>query len=91
MEFLSNYIVYVVAGICLCVGYLIKSAINHKKLNQYIPLIVSVLGVLLNSWVNGFAISPDIIFGGLLSGLASTGMYEMLRNFIEQFSVKKEE
>ncbi|MBR6793330.1 MAG: holin [Clostridia bacterium] len=89
MDFLNDYIVLVVAGICLCVGYLIRYAINNKKLNQYIPLIVSVLGVLLNIWAKGFEINPEIIFGGLLSGLASTGMYEMLRNFIKRFSVKE--
>lgn len=86
MEFLNDYMVLVVVGICLCVGYIIKYAIPCKAINQYIPLIMGILGVLINLWANSFAISPEIVLGGLVSGLASTGMYEMLRNFIERFS-----
>lgn len=92
MEFLNDYMVWVVVGICLCVGYIIKYVLPSKKINQFIPLIVGVLGVFLNVWVNDFAITPEILLGGLASGLASTGMYELFRNFIElKFSEKKEE
>lgn len=91
MEFLNEYMVWVVLGICLCVGYIIKYVVANKKVNQYIPLIVGVLGILLNIWINGFDITPDIILGGLASGLASTGMHELFRNFIDKFSDEKEE
>lgn len=92
MEFLNDYMVWVVVGICLCVGYIIKYVLPGKAINQFIPLIVGVLGVVLNVWVNGFAITPEILLGGLASGLTSTGMYELFRNFIElKFSKKKEE
>ena len=90
MEFLNDYMVFVVVGICLCVGYIIKYVVPGKAVNQYIPLIVGVLGVLLNVWVNAFTISPEILLGGLVSGLASTGMYEALRNFIDRFIDKEE-
>lgn len=91
MEFLNDYMVWVVVGICLCVGYIIKYVLPGKKINQYIPAIVGVLGILLNIWVNSFTITPEVILGGLASGLASTGMYELFRNFIERFSDKEEE
>lgn len=91
MEFMNDYLVLVVLGICLCIGYIIKYVVPNKKVNQYIPMIVGVLGVVLNVWVNGFAISPEILLGGLISGLASTGMYEALRNFIEKFKDDREE
>lgn len=91
MEFLSGYMVWVVVGICLCVGYIIKYVLPGKAINQYIPLIVGVLGVLLNIWVCSWTITPDVILGGLASGLASTGMYELFRNFINKFSDEKEE
>ena len=86
MEFLNDYIVLLVVGICLCVGYVFKNLIPTDKVNKFIPLIVASLGVLLNVWVNGFAFTPEILLGGLVSGLASTGLYEMFRNFIEKFS-----
>ena len=90
MNFFNDYMVMAVVGICLCVGYIIKFVIANKVLNQYIPLIVCVLGIFVNLWINGFTVSPEIILAGMLSGLASTGMYEMLRNFIESFSKKEE-
>lgn len=82
MEFLNDYLVLVVLGICLCVGYVIKIVFKNEKLNQFIPLIVAVLGVVVNLWASAWILTPDVLLGGLASGLASTGMYEMFRNFI---------
>jgi hypothetical protein len=84
MEFLNDYLVLIVVGICLCIGYLIKHTIPNEKVNQFIPLIVAVLGVFLNVWLNGFAFSPEILLGGLASGLASTGMHQLFKQFIER-------
>ena len=81
LEFLLDYFVAIVVGICLCVGYLIKTSVP-KIDNKYIPLIVAILGLVLNMWVNGFAFTPEIMLGGLFSGLASTGLYELFRNLI---------
>ena len=82
LTFLTEYAVPIVAGICLCIGYIIKHAIPTDKINKYIPLIMGVLGVILNVWLNGFAFTPAILLGGLFSGLASTGLYEMFSNLI---------
>lgn len=84
MEFLNDYMVAVVVGLCLCVGYILKNIVPTDKINKYIPLIVGVLGVFLNAWINGWAINPDILLGGLASGLASTGMYELFHQFINR-------
>lgn len=83
MEFLNDYLVLIVMGICLCVGYVIKNLIPTDKVNRFIPLIMAVLGVGLNVWLN-FAFSPEILLGGLASGLASTGMYELFTQFIKR-------
>lgn len=88
MEFMNDYMVMVIVGICLCVGFLIKHTIPSDAVNRFIPLIVGVLGVILNIWMNGWCISPEILLGGLVSGLASTGMYELFRQFL---GWKKEE
>ena len=84
MEIFQKYLIVVVVGICLCVGYSIKHVAGKKKITKWIPGIVAVLGVFLNIWVSGWKISPDIVLGGMISGLASTGMHEMLRNFIRR-------
>ncbi len=82
INFMNEYLVLVVLGICLCVGYIIKHMIPNDKINRYIPLIVGVLGVVLNSWLNAWVLSPEILLGGLASGLASTGLHEAYKNLI---------
>lgn len=83
MEFLNDYLVLVVVGICLCVGFIIKNLIPTDKANRFIPIIVATLGVGLNIWVN-LSITPDVLLGGLVSGLASTGLYEVFHQFINK-------
>ncbi len=79
MEFLARYVVIVVLAICLCLGYVIKHSIPFIP-NKYIPLIMAVLGTILNVWISGWQFTPEILLGGLASGLASTGTYEMITN-----------
>ena len=78
--FLTEYFVPVVAGICLCVGYIIKMWTPAD--NKYIPTVCAVLGVILSTWMNGWVFTPQIVMTGLFSGLASTGLYEAFRNLI---------
>ncbi len=84
MEFLQEYIVLVVVGICLCVGYVLKNLISAKAIHRFIPLAMGLLGAFLNVWVAGWRITPEILLAGMVSGLASTGLYELFRNFIEK-------
>ena len=83
MEFLTRFSIPVVIGICLCVGYILKNVVTTDKVNRFIPLIMGVLGLGLNMWIN-LGVSPEIILGGLVSGLASTGLYEAFRQFIKK-------
>ncbi len=81
MEILSRYVVIVVLAICLCLGYIIKHSISFIP-NKYIPLIMAVVGTLLNVWISGWQFTPEILLGGMASGLASTGTHEMIKNII---------
>lgn len=83
MEILSDYLVLVVFGVCLIVGQIIKTSIP-KLDNKYIPLIVGTLGVVINVWYNGWILTPEILLGGLVSGWASTGAYETVRNLLSK-------
>lgn len=87
LSFLSNYIVLVVVGVCLCIGYVIKTSLDFIP-NKYIPLIMAVIGVILNVWVAGY-INIEVLLGGMFSGLASTGLYEMFRNLLENLENKE--
>ncbi len=80
---LTTYAVPVIVGICLCMGYILKNLVATDKINKFIPCIMGGIGLVLNIWMNG-AITPDVILGGLFSGLASTGMHEAFRNIIEK-------
>lgn len=80
ISYLIDYANPIVMGICLIVGYLVKTLKSHR-LNQFIPIIVAVLGVLLTAWVHG-GINAALVLEGLVSGLASTGLYEALRNLL---------
>ena len=84
LEFLNDYIVLIVVGICLCVGYILKNVVTTEKVNRFIPLIMGLLGIVLNVWVNSFAFTPEVLLGGLFSGLASTGLYELFKTLINR-------
>ena len=62
-------------------GYIIKNMIPSDKINRFIPLIMGILGVVLNVWVN-MDFTAEILLAGLFSGLSSTGLYELFRNLI---------
>ena len=81
ITFLNEYFIPVIVGICLCVGYVIKTSIP-KVNNSLIPMILSILGLLINIWINS-AINPSIVLGGLFSGLASTGLHQLFKNLIK--------
>lgn len=84
MEFLTEYSVPVIVGICLCIGFILKNVITTDKINKFIPLIVAVIGVVVNAWLNAWTITPEILLSGMFSGLASTGMHQLFKQFIEK-------
>jgi hypothetical protein len=79
MGILNDYIVAIIVAICFSVGYIVKHSLDFIP-NKYIPLIVGILGVVLNTWMNGWTFTPKVLLGGLASGLASTGAFELVRN-----------
>lgn len=83
INYLTDFAVPLIVGICLCVGYIIKNLVPSDGINKFIPLIMGVLGVLLNFWVNQ-QFTAEVLLGGLFSGLASTGLYELFRNLINR-------
>ncbi len=83
LSFLSEYLVLVVVGICLCVGYVIKKSITFIP-NKYIPLIMLILGTIINVVSNLGNISAEVVLAGMVSGLASTGLHQAFKNLIER-------
>lgn len=83
LSFLTDFAVPIIVGICLCIGYVLKNIVTNDSINKYIPAIMGVLGVVLNIWMN-MIFTPEILLGGLISGLASTGLYETFKNLLNK-------
>lgn len=82
LNILNEYLVVLVVGICLCVGYVIKHSLDFIP-NKYIPLIMLVLGTITNVLINlNTGINASVILGGMLSGLASTGLHQAFSRLI---------
>ena len=83
MEFLNSFSVPIIVGICLSVGYIIKNIVPTERVNKFIPLIMGVLGIAVSVWIS-LSFTPEVLLKGLVSGLASTGLYEAFHQFIKK-------
>ena len=63
ITFLAEYAVPLIIGICLCIGYILKNLIPTDKVDRFIPLIMGILGIVINIWLN-MAFTPTILLGG---------------------------
>lgn len=81
MEIFTNYLTPVIVGLCLVVGFLIKHVTSAD--NRFIPIVVTVLGVALSIWISWPEITPEVILSGAVSGLASTGMHQLFKQWID--------
>ena len=90
MEFLNDYMIPVIVGICLMVGYIVKHWIADVD-NKIIPTLCAVLGVLVALWMNWGNITPEVILSGLASGLASTGLHQAFTQLINRSEKDGEE
>ena len=84
---LTEHFVLVVFVACLVLGYCIKHASFLKKIpNNDIPVILAIIGAIVNIAVSGFGIE-SIVYGAL-TGLASTGAHQAFTKFIENFHIE---
>ena len=81
IEFLSDYMIPVIIGICLLVGYVVKHWVKDVD-NKIIPTLCAVLGVAVAVWISWGNITPEVILSGLASGLASTGLHQAFKQLI---------
>lgn len=80
--FNQNFVILVMLA-CLIIGYIIKHASFLKWVNNDdIPVILAMLGAIFNLIVSGLSFS-SIVYGALM-GLASTGLHQSFKTFIEK-------
>lgn len=87
ISILQEYTIIPVVVGCLCAGYCFKH--YTQMLNDAIPAMMAVLGIVLAILINlnNLGDIPSITLiaiQGALSGLASTGLHQMLKDFIER-------
>lgn len=79
---LAEHFVLVVVLACLIVGYILKHATFLTWIpNDDIPLILAVVGGVLNIFVSGLSIE-SFVYGAFM-GLASTGLHQIFKEFVE--------
>ena len=79
----TDHFVLVVMVACLVVGYIIKHATFLKWIpNDDIPVVLAILGAIVNAIMGGLSIE-SIVYGALM-GLASTGLHQAVKQFIEK-------
>ncbi len=83
MTIFTEHFVEVVVLACLLVGYLIKTATFLKWVpNGDIPVILAVIGIVANLIVSGVSFS-NAVYGALM-GVASTGLHQIFKRFVER-------
>lgn len=83
IEFLSDYMIPVIMGICLFVGFIVKHWVKDVD-NKIIPTLCAAVGVAVAFWMNWGSITPEVLLSGLASGLASTGLHQAFKQLIGQ-------
>ncbi|MFV0379476.1 MAG: phage holin family protein [Anaerorhabdus sp.] len=77
---LEGYLNVLIIACCLLVGFILKMWIKDVD-NKYIPTVVAILGVILAFITNGISIDAFVVGG--FSGLASTGLHQLVKQLMK--------
>ena len=88
MDFLTQYYIPIVLVACLVVGYLMKQFMPTD--NKWKPLTVTILGAILGC-IASKGISLEAVVAGAVSGLASTGLHQLFKQFIDDGEIIKKD
>lgn len=83
MDFITEYISLIGLVGALAAGFIVKNLIPNESINRFIPLIAAVVGLVICLWDAGWVATPQVVVSGMISGLASTGLYEAFKNLID--------
>lgn len=83
---LADYLVVTLASVIL--GYLITTTPYISKAKPFVPVIVTIAGSLLAVAIHGYSI--DVVTYGALSGILSTGLYELFGKGIKNLGTTLE-
>jgi hypothetical protein len=81
IDFLADYTIPVIVGLCLIFGFIIKKWVKDVD-NKWIPTLCCALGIALAIVSDWHSISLTTILAGGVSGLASTGLHQAFTQLI---------
>lgn len=81
LDFITEMIMPLALAGCLVVGYLVKNFMPND--NKWIPLIVTVVGILIACW-SAKSVEAQTIIAGAVTGLASTGLHQAFKQLINK-------
>lgn len=70
-----------IVGGTLVFGYLLKNYVPMD--NKHIPVIMATVGIGISVVLNGYVSFEITVLGGAVSGLASTGLHQIFKQYIE--------
>lgn len=85
MEWLTEWINPAATVLALVVGFCIKAATKNDNITRFIPTICAVVGivvVVIADYTAGTLTVYSVVIGAM-SGLAATGLFEMVKNWID--------
>lgn len=82
LALIQEYAVMPVTVFCLIVGVILKNAFANFN-NKLIPVVLIPVGIVAILWMNGWNITPDTVFAGVCSAVASIGLHSGGKNTIE--------
>ena len=81
MAEIQQYLSPVIMGLCLLLGNTIKTSVP-KIPNNYIPLVLGLIGAILMVALNGLSVQNLIV--GLVSGLSATGVHQIKKELTNE-------
>lgn len=78
---IQQYLSPVIMGLCLLLGNTIKTSVP-KIPNNYIPLVLGLIGAILMVALNGLSVQNLIV--GLVSGLSATGVHQIKKELTSE-------
>ncbi len=80
LNFFDGMYLPIVCAFCLILGFILKKWIKDRN-NKYIPTVLTLVGAILGCVIKT-EISVENIVYGAFSGLASTGMHQVFKQFL---------
>lgn len=69
-----------IVGGALVLGYILKNYIDMNS--KHIPLIMAITGIAISFVLNGYVGFEKTIIAGALSGLTSTGLHQVFKQYL---------